>query len=206
MSLLITLHPQNPQANLLRKIVAAVKSGGIIVYPTDSGYALACQMGDKKALDRIRNIRKLDESHHFTLVCRDLSELSTYALVDDSTYRLLKLHLPGPYTFILKATKETPRRLQHSRRKTIGIRIPNHFIAQTILDALNEPLMSTSLTLPDQAINFLEAKTIHDILGHRADIVIDGGNCGLEPTSIIDLSGAQPVILRQGKGDIEAFL
>jgi tRNA threonylcarbamoyl adenosine modification protein (Sua5/YciO/YrdC/YwlC family) len=205
MSMFLTVHPLNPQEYLLQKAVNVIRQGGVIVYPTDSGYALACQIGNKQALDRIRSIRHLDLKHHFTLVCRDLSELSTYALVDNQVYRLLRNNTPGPYTFILKATKEVPRRLQHPKRKTIGLRIPNHIIALALLEILDEPLMSSSLTIPDENINFLEAGTIRDILGHQVDLIIDGGNCGLEPTTVIDLSDGHPVIVREGKGDVEPF-
>jgi len=206
MSVFLTIHPLDPQAHLLRKAAAMVNQGGVIVYPTDSGYALACQIGNKQALDRIRRIRNLDEKHHFTLVCRDLSELSTYAIVTDRIYKILKNYTPGPYTFILKATREVPRRLQHPKRKTIGIRIPDHIIALALLETLDAPLMSTTLTIPGENINFLEAQAINDILANQVDLIIDGGNCGLEPTTVIDLSGESPVILREGKGDIEPFL
>jgi len=206
MSIFLSIHPKNPQEHLLQKAANVIKTGGIIVYPTDSGYALACQIGNKTALDRIRKLRKLDEKHHFTLVCRDLSELSTYAVVNNNAYRILKTYLPGPYTFILKATRETPRRLQHVKRKTIGIRVPNHTIALALLEVLDEPLMSTTLTIPGENINFLEAETIRDVLGHHVELIIDGGNCGLEPTTIIDLSGEAPVVIREGKGDVEPFL
>lgn len=206
MSILLQIHPQNPQEHLLRKAAATVHMGGIIVYPTDSGYALACQIGNKQALDRIRRIRHLDEKHHFTLVCRDLSELSTYAVVNNNVYRLLKTYTPGPYTFLLPATREVPRRLQHAKRKTIGLRIPDHTIALALLEAVDEPLMSTTLTLPNEDINFLEAQAIRDVLGSRVDLIIDGGDCGLEPTSVIDLSGEKPVIIRKGKGDVTPFL
>jgi tRNA threonylcarbamoyl adenosine modification protein (Sua5/YciO/YrdC/YwlC family) len=162
-------------------------------------------LGDKKALDKIRMIRKLDQDHYFTLVCRDLSEISTYAVIDDGVYRILKTYLPGPYTFILKATKETPRRLQNFKRKTIGIRVPNHIIAHALLDMLDEPLMSTTLTIPGENVNILRAQTICDILGNQINLVLDGGDCGLSPTSVIDLSGDSPVIVREGKGDIDAF-
>ena len=206
MSVFLTVHPINPQAYLLSKAAVLVKSGGIIIYPTDSGYALACRLEDKKALDRIRRIRQLDENHLLTLVCRDLSELSSYAVMTDEAYKILKVYTPGPYTFILPATKEMPRRLMHPKRKTIGLRIPNNIIALALLDMLDEPLMSTTLTLPDQDIAFLEARTIQDIVGSQVDVIIDGGSCGLEPTSVIDLSSGPPKILRKGKGDIEPFL
>lgn len=206
MSLFLTIHPMNPQAHLLSKAVVIIKAGGVIVYPTDSGYALACKLGDKKALDRIRQIRHLDEDHKLTLVCRDLSELSTYAMVSDKVYHILKAYTPGPYTFILPATNEIPRRFMHPKRRTIGLRIPDNIIARELLDLLDEPLMSTTLTLPDQEIAFLEAETIRDILGNQVDLIIDGGSCGLEPTTIVDLSGDAPKIIRKGKGDIEPFL
>lgn len=206
MSEFLTIHPLNPQAHLLQKAAAVVNQGGVIVYPTDSGYALACQIGNKQALDRIRRIRNLDEKHHFTLVCRDLSELSTYAVVTNQVYKILKNHTPGPYTFILKATREVPRRLQHPKRKTIGLRIPDHIIALALLETLDAPLMSTTLTIPGENINFLEAQAIQDILANQVDLIIDGGNCGLEPTTMIDLSGESPVVLREGKGDVEPFL
>lgn len=206
MSVFLTVHPLNPQAHMLLKAAAVVNQGGVIVYPTDSGYALACQIGNKQALDRIRRIRNLDEKHHFTLVCRDLSELSTYAVVTNQVYKTLKNYTPGPYTFILKATREVPRRLQHPKRKTIGLRIPDHIIALALLETLDAPLMSTTLTIPGENINFLEAEAIQDILANQVDLIIDGGNCGLEPTSVIDLSGDIPLVLREGKGDIEPFL
>ncbi len=206
MSILLQIHPQNPQEHLLRKAVAVVRQGGVIIYPTDSGYALACQMGQKKALDRIRRIRHLDEKHHFTLVCRDLSELSTYAVVNNPVYRLLRENTPGPYTFLLPATREVPRRLMHPKRKTVGLRIPDHAIALALLEVMDEPLMSTTLTLPGQEVTFMEAQAIRDVLGNSVDLIIDGGNCGLEPTTVVDLSGDKPVIVRQGKGDATPFL
>jgi tRNA threonylcarbamoyl adenosine modification protein (Sua5/YciO/YrdC/YwlC family) len=206
MSDYLVVHLQNPQEYLLRTAVVVVRAGGVIVYPTDSGYALACQIGNKTALDRIRRIKNLNDKHHFTLVCRDLSELSTYAQVTNSVYRILKVYTPGPYTFILPATREVPRRLMHPKRKTIGLRIPDHKIALALLEMLDEPLMSTTLTLPGQQIAFLEAQAIRDVLGHQVDLIIDGGSCGLEPTTMIDLSGDEPVILRKGKGEVEPFL
>ena len=206
MGLFLTIHPINPQAHLLSKAVVLIKAGAVIVYPTDSGYALACRLGDKKALDRIRQIRHLKEDHPLTLVCRDLSELSTYAMVSNPIYHLLKVYTPGPYTFILPATREVPKRFMHPKRKTIGLRIPDNIIAQGLLDLLDEPLMSTTLTLPGEEVAFLEAETIRDILGNQVDLIIDGGSCGLEPTTIVDLSGDAPKIIRKGKGDVEPFL
>lgn len=206
MTVFLTIHPINPQAHLLSKAAVLVKAGSVIVYPTDSGYALACRLGDKKALERIRRIRHLDEAHPLTLVCRDLSELSTYATVSNPVYQILKAHTPGPYTFILPATREVPRKFMHPKRKTIGLRIPDNIIAQEFLALLDEPLMSTTLTLPDEDIAFLEAETIRDVLGNQVDLIIDGGSCGLEPTTVIDLSSDHPKVIRKGKGDVEPFL
>ena len=206
MTVFLTIHPINPQAHLLSKAVVLIQEGSVFVYPTDSGYALACRLGDKKALDRIRRIRHLDENHPLTLVCRDLSELSTYATVSNPVYHILKTHTPGPYTFILPATREVPRKFMHPKRKTIGLRIPDNIIAQELLALLDAPLISTTLTLPDAEVAFLEAETIRDVLGNQVDLIIDGGSCGLEPTTIVDLSGESPKIIRKGKGDVEPFL
>lgn len=200
------IHPDNPQAHLLQKAVEIINQGGVVVYPTDSSYALACRIGEKTALDRIRQIRQLNDKHHFTLVCRDLSELAVYAKVDNATYRILKSHTPGPYTFLLRATHEVPKRLQHPSRKTIGLRIPANKIAQALLEVLDEPLMSTTLILPSSDLPLIEAEAIKDILGKRVDLIIDGGFCGAELTSLIDLLESIPKILRQGKGDITPFL
>jgi len=191
---------------LLRQAAAIIRQGGVVVYPTDTGYALGCHIGDKKALDRIRLIRRLDKDHHFTLICRDLSELSTYARVDNATFRLLKTYTPGPYTFLLNATKEVPKRLQHSNRKTIGLRIPDHAIVQGLLEALDEPLMSTSLTLPDRDIPLIEPEAIKEVLGKQVDLIIDGGYCGQDPSTLVDISEGAPNILRVGKGDPTPFL
>jgi len=199
------IHPENPQGHLIREAAAIVRRGGVIIYPTDSAYALGCQINDKQAIERIRQIRQLDEKHHLTLVCRDLSELSYYAQFDNATYRLLKTNTPGPYTFILKATKEVPRRLQHPKRKTIGLRVPDNAIAQALLESLDEPLISTTLILPGQAAPIVEPQTVRDLLGRRIDLVIEGGACGLEPTTIIDLVDGTPRIIREGKGDISPF-
>lgn len=206
MSLFLRVHPVTPQTHLLRQAAAVIKQGGVIVYPTDSGYALGCHIGDKDALDRIRRIRRLDKNHHFTLICRDLSELSSYAQIDNAAFRILKTHTPGPYTFLLNATKEVPRRLQHPNRKTIGLRIPAHNIAVALLDALDEPLMSTSLILPNTKMPLIEPEAIREVLGKQVDLIIDGGFCGQEPSTLIDLSNGAPKILREGKGDPEPFL
>jgi len=199
------IHPENPQGHLIREAASIVRRGGVIIYPTDSAYALGCQMGDKQAIDRIRRIRQLDEKHNLTLICRDLSELSYYAQFDNIIYRLLKAHTPGPYTFVLKATSEVPRRLQHPKRKTIGLRVPDHPIVQALLEALDEPLISTTLMLPGADAPIVEPQAIRDLLGKRIDLVIDGGPCGVEPTSIIDLVDGAPRIIRAGKGDVTPF-
>lgn len=206
MSQYFRVHPQNPQGHLLRQAVSIIHQDGVIVYPSDTGYALACCIGNKKALDRIRQIRRLDKNHHFTLVCRDLSELSNYAQVDNTTFRILKTYTPGPYTFLLNATKEVPRRLQHPNRKTIGLRIPDHIIASALLETLGEPLMSTSLTLPDRDIPLIEPEAIKEVLGKQVDLILDGGYCGQEPSTLIDLSDGKSKVLRLGKGDPTPFL
>jgi tRNA threonylcarbamoyl adenosine modification protein (Sua5/YciO/YrdC/YwlC family) len=206
MAQLLYIHQETPQIHLLRQAVATIRRGGIIVYPTDSGYALGCQIGDKSALDKIRQLRHLEPKHNFTLVCRDLSELSTYAIIADSVYRILRAYTPGSYTFILPATREVPRRLQHPKRRTIGIRIPNNVIALALLDMLDEPLMSTTLTVPGTETALLEPEAIREVLGERVDMILAGGHCGLEPTTVVDLTKPKPVILRQGKGDSTPFL
>ncbi len=207
MSDFFKIHPDDPQPHLIRRTATMVQRGGIIVYPTDSGYALGCQMGNKAALDRIRTIRQLDKKHPLTLVCRDLSELSLYARIEDTAiYRLLKNYTPGPYTFLLKATHEVPKRLMAPKRKVIGIRIPDHKIALAILEALGEPLLSTTLILPNQKMPLLEPAAIHDMLGQQVDLVVHGGFCGLEPTTVIDLVTGTPSLVRLGKGDPRPFL
>jgi len=183
-----------------------LRSGGVIVYPTDSCYALGCHIGDKEALERIRHIRQTDKDHHFTLVCRDLSAVAKYAQVDNWQYRLLRAHTPGPYTFLLKATKETPRRLKHERRGTIGLRVPDHPVTSLLLQELGEPIMSSTLLLPGDEFPMTDAHEIHQRLGNRVDIVLDGGNCGLEPTSVVDLSGDHAQIVRMGRGDVGPFV
>jgi tRNA threonylcarbamoyl adenosine modification protein (Sua5/YciO/YrdC/YwlC family) len=199
------VHPDNPQARLVRQAVDIIRAGGVIVYPTDSAYALGCQIGDKAALDRIRRIRRLEADHNFTLVCRDLSELATYARVDNTQYRLLRNNTPGPYTFILKATSEVPRRLMHAKRKTVGLRVPENNIAQALLADLGEPLMSVTLILPGDELPLIDPYEIRDTLEHDVDLVIDGGYCGMEPTSVIDLADDLPLVLRVGKGDVTPF-
>jgi len=205
MSEFYQVHPDNPQGRTIKQAVDVLYAGGIIVYPTDSTYALGCHIGDKSALDRIRRIRQLSAQHQFTLVCSDLSELSTYAQVSNSAYRILRAYTPGPYTFILKATPEVPRRLMYPKRKTIGIRVPDNAIAQAILSTMGEPIMSTSLILPgeDQLIDPYEMRMQ---LGKLVDLIIDGGPCGLEPTTMIDLVEGVPSVIREGKGDPDPFL
>lgn len=206
MSQFFQIHPANPQGHLIREAVAILQRGGVIIYPTDSAYALGCQMGNKQAVERLRQIRRLDDRHHFTLLCRDLSELSTYAQVDNPTYRLLKTNTPGPYTFILLATREVPRRLQQPKRKTIGLRVPENPIAQALLEILDEPMLTTTLILPQSDMPMIEPAAMRDILGHQVDLVIDGGPCGLEPTTVVDLVETPPRIIRSGKGDPTPFL
>lgn len=199
------VHPKNPQARLIRQAVEIVRRGGVIAYPTDSSYALGCHIGDKDAMERIRRIRRLDEGHDFTLVCRDLSEVALYARVGNADYRILKANTPGPYTFILPATREVPRRLQNPRRKTIGLRIPEHVIAQALLAELGEPLMSATLTLPGEAQPLAEPDDIRARLEHDVDLVIDGGNCGWEPTTVVELIDGVARVTRSGKGDVAPF-
>ncbi len=182
-----------------------LRGGGVIVYPTDSCYALGCHIGDKAALERIRTIRQTDHNHHFTLVCSDLAEVGKYAVVDNSQYRLLRAHTPGPYTFLLKASRETPRRLKHERRGTIGLRVPDHRVTSLLLTELGEPVMSSTLLLPGEDLPRTDAKDIYERLGHSVDMVLDGGKCGLIPTSVIDLSGDQAIVVRVGRGDVSPF-
>lgn len=205
MSQFFTIHPDNPNPRLIRQAAVMLRDGGIVVYPTDSCYALGCHLDDKDAVTRIRQIRKLDEQHHLTLMCRDLSEISHYARVDNSKFRLLKSNTPGSYTFILGATKEVPRRLQHPRRSTIGIRIPDHPVALALLEELGEPILSSTLILPDEEWPLNDAGRIRELLEKKVELVIDGGTVGVDFTTIIDLTGDKPVLLRRGKGDITPF-
>lgn len=206
MSQFFSIHPENPQARLVKQAVEIIRKGGVVVYPTDSAYALGCHIGDKDALDRIRRIRKLDAHHNFTLVCRDLSELATYARVDNAAYRLIRHATPGPYTFILKATSEVPRRLLHPKRKTVGLRVPDNAIALSLLEELGEPLMSVTLILPGDELPMTDPWDIRQALEHQVDLIIDGGHCGLEATTVVDLYDDIPVILRAGKGDTAPFI
>lgn len=206
MSQFFSIHPDNPQARLIREAVHVIQKGGIVVYPTDSGYALGCQLDNKNALERIRQLRRLDKNHNMTLVCRDLSELSTYAKVNNVIFRLLKSFTPGAYTFILNATNEVPRRMLHPKRRTLGLRIPDNVICLSLLECLDAPLMSTTLILPDAEAPLIEPSAIYDILGNQIDLMIDGGPCGHQPTTVVDLTGDFPVIMREGKGDPKPFL
>ena len=206
MSIYLQLHPVTPQIRFIRQAAACLRGGGVIVYPTDSCYALGCHIGDKTALERIREIRQTDRNHHFTLVCRDLAEVGKYAVVDNWQYRLLRAHTPGPYTFLLKASRETPRRLKHERRGTIGLRVPDHAVTQMLLTELNEPVMSSTLLLPGEDLPRTDAKDIYERLERSVDMVLDGGNCGLDPTSVIDLSGDRAVVVRAGRGDVSPFV
>jgi tRNA threonylcarbamoyl adenosine modification protein (Sua5/YciO/YrdC/YwlC family) len=199
------IHPDNPQARLIRHAADIIREGGVVVYPTDSAYALGCHIGDKNALDRIRRIRKLDDRHNFTLVCRDLSEIAAYAKVDNRAYRLLRHCTPGPYTFILRATSEVPRRLMHPKRKTVGLRVPDNRIAAALLEDLGEPLMSVTLIMPGDELPLIDPYDIRQTLEHDVDLVIDGGYCGMEATTVVDLADDAPVILRAGTGDIAPF-
>ncbi len=200
------IHPDNPQARLIKQAVEVLRSGGVIVYPTDSGYALGCQIGDKNALDRIRRIRGIDDKHYFALVCKDLSELAVYAKVENIAYRMIKAHTPGPYTFILRGTREVPRRLMHPKRKTIGLRVPTNNIALALSEAIGEPIMNTSLILPGHSDMLTDALDIREQLEKTVDLIIDGGFCGDTPTSVIDFTEHTPVIVREGAGDVQDFL
>ena len=205
MSQFFRIHPKNPQLRLINHAAEIVKAGGVIAYPTDSAYALGCHIGDKRALERIRQIRRLDQHHNFTLVCRDLSELGIYARVSNSAYRLIKSATPGPYTFILPATREVPRRLVHAKRKTIGLRVPDNPICEALLSAMGEPLMSSTLMLPGDDYPMTDPMEIRDLLEHQLDLVIDGGFCGMEPTTVINMEDDVPVVSRSGRGDTELF-
>lgn len=206
MSQFFQIHPENPQIRLINQTAEMLRDGAVIVYPTDSAYALGCHLGDKKAIDRIRRIREVDTKHNFTLMCRDLSEISTYAkLSNNSLYRSLNAHTPGAYTFILQATSEVPRRLMHPKRRTIGIRVPSNPIAHMLLDAHHEPIMSSTLILPGDDMPLTDPYDIRDLLEHQVDLVIDGGYCGLEPTTVVDMTGDVPEIMRKGEGDPTPF-
>jgi tRNA threonylcarbamoyl adenosine modification protein (Sua5/YciO/YrdC/YwlC family) len=205
MAELLELHPKNPQVRFVRMAVDVLREHGVIVYPTDSCYALGCLLGAKDAMERIQRIRQTDKHHFFTLVCRDLSEIARYARVDNPRYRLLKAFTPGPYTFVLEATREVPRRLMNEKRRTVGIRVPDHPVVDMLLAELGEPIMSTTLILPGDQLPMTDATEVYGRIGHAVDLVLDGGNCGLEPTTVVDLAGPAPSVLRAGKGDPRPF-
>ncbi|WP_444999769.1 L-threonylcarbamoyladenylate synthase [Halomonas mongoliensis] len=205
MSQFFQLHPDNPQKRLIDQAIQIIRSGGVVAYPTDSGYALGCSLGEKKAIDKIKWLRSLDDKHNFTLVCSDLSEIGTYAKVDNAVFRLLKAHTPGAYTFILQATNEVPRLLLHPKRRSIGVRVPDHAITHALLEALGEPLMSVTLIPVGEELPMTDAEEIRDRFDAHLDLIIDGGACHLEPTSVVDLRELPPKILREGRGDVAPF-
>ncbi len=205
MSQFFQIHPENPQERLIRQAVDIIRKGGVIAYPTDSGYALGCHLGDKKAIERIKRIRRLDNKHNFTLVCSDLSDISTYAKVDNEVYRLLKTYTPGAYTFILDATTEVPRLLLHPKRRSIGVRIPDHKITLALLAELGEPLMSTTMIMPESEYPETDPYEIRQFLEHELDLIIDGGACTMEVTSVLDVREMPPTVIRAGKGDVSDF-
>jgi len=205
MSQFFYVHPDNPQGRLMKQAAEIIRKGGVIVYPTDSGYALGCHIGDKKALDKICRIRDIDKDHNFTLVCKDLSELSEYTRVDNSAFRLLKNNTPGPYTFIFKASKEVPKRLLNPKKRTIGIRVPDNAIVHGLLEALAEPIMSTTLIMPGEQMAEYDPEHIRDMLEHQVDLIINGGHLGEHPTTVIDFSEGDAVIIRVGEGDPSPF-
>jgi len=200
-----SIHPTHPQARLVRRAAEIVRGGGLIAYPTDSCYALGCHLGDARAVERLRRVRRMDARHHLTLMCRDLSEIAAYAIVDDARFRMLKRATPGSYTFILRATREVPRRLAHARRKTIGVRVPGHPVAHALLAELNEPMLSATLLLPGEASPPSEPEEIRARLEHEIDLVVDAGSCGVEASTVIDLTGEEPVVVRAGKGPLALF-
>lgn len=206
MAIIIEIHPVDPQPRRIAKVVETIREGGLIAYPTDSSYAFGCHIGDKRAMDRIRRIRQADKKHNFTLVCSDLSEISTYARVDNWAYRMVKAMTPGAYTFILPATREVPKRLQHPKRRTIGLRVPDHQFVRAVLEALGEPIMSSTLLLPGDDLPLTDPHEIDERIGHDIDLIVDAGPTGIEPTSVIDLSQGTVEVLRVGRGDVSALL
>ncbi len=196
-----SIHPTDPQQRLLARAAEIVARGGLVVYPTDSTYALGCQIGDKSALDRVRQIRRLDRHHHFTIACRDLSEISTYARVSDQNFRILKQLTPGPFTFVLPATREVPRRLVHEKKKTVGLRVPDHPIALGLLEMLEYPLTTTTMQLPGDVVPLADPEEIRERLEHAVDLIIEGGRGGTIPTTVVDLTGDAPAVVRQGLGE-----
>lgn len=205
MSQFFYIHPDNPQPRLIKQAVEMVHKGAVIVYPTDSSYALGCHLDDKAAVDRIRQIREVDERHHLTLVCRDLSELATFAKVDNAQFRLIKGCTPGPFTFILNATRDVPRRLVHPKRLTIGLRVPDNAVAQALLQELDAPLLSSTLIMPGDDMALNDPEEIRDRLEHQVDLILNAGSCEMDSTTVIDLTGDEPVLLRRGRGDVSSF-
>jgi len=205
MSQFFQVHPENPQARLIKQAVEIIRKGGVVVYPTDSSYAVGCHIGDKSAVERIRSLRRLDDKHNFTPVCSDLSQLGLFAKVDTSAFRLLKAHTPGPYTFILSATREVPRMLMHPKRRTIGLRVPAHPIALALLAELGEPLMSSSLIMPGESLPMSDPYEIRERIEHQVDLIIDGGHGGLEASTVVSLTDGDPQVLRVGAGDPQPF-
>lgn len=206
MTQLFKVHPINPQRRLLEQAAAVLREGGVIVYPTDSTYALGCQLANKEALDRIRALRRIEINHEFSLVCRDLSQISNYARVDNQAYRLIRSLTPGPYTFILKATHEAPRRLQDAKKRSVGIRVPDNKIAADLLDVVGEPILSSTLQLPGDELPLTDPEEFRDVIDKRVDLILDGGTCGVEPTTVLDLSRGEVRLVRQGKGDAANIL
>lgn len=205
--MILYMHPENPQARAISQAVEILRKDGILVYPTDSSYAFCCVIGNQQGMERIRRIREVDDDHFFSLVCRDLSELATYAMVDNSQYRLLRAVLPGPYTFVLKGSKDIPKKLLTPKRKTIGLRVPDHQITKDLLEALGEPILSTTVTLPNYSVEDLrEIYQIEDLLEKRVDAIIDAGDCSHSPTTVIDLTSGVPEIIREGAGPIDIFI
>ncbi len=202
MSQYFVVHPTHPQRRLVERAAEIVRGGGVLVYPTDSAYAVGCHLGDKTAVERIRNLRRLPRDHLLTLACRDLSELATYARVDNTSYRIVRHYLPGPYTFVLPATRDVPRRLLHQQRKTIGLRVPDHPIAQHLLAALGEPLMSTTLILPGEDLPVTDVEERRGVLEHAVDVIVNGGTGGVQATTVVDLTSGQLEIVRQGAGEL----
>jgi tRNA threonylcarbamoyl adenosine modification protein (Sua5/YciO/YrdC/YwlC family) len=199
------IHPENPQARLIKQAVGIIRAGGVVVYPTDSSYAMGCQIGDKSAIERVRRLRQLDDKHNFTLICSDLSQLGLFAKIDTGTFRLLKAHLPGPYTFILNATREVPRLLMHPKRRTIGLRVPDHPIVQALLEELGEPLMSVTLVMPGETVPMSDPYEIRQLLEHQVDLIIDGGHGGVSASTVINLADGEPEVVRVGCGDPTPF-
>lgn len=206
MSQFFQIHPDNPQSRLVKQAAEIIRQGGLVVIPTDCAYALACRIGDKKATERVQRLRQLNSSHNFTLLCRDLSELAEFAKVDNSQYRQLKAHTPGAYTFILEATKQVPKLLMNPKKRTIGIRVPSNAIAMALLAEMNEPLMTTSLIMPGDELPLSDPYDIRQLLEHDVDLVIDGGYCGVEATTVVDMTDEMPVVLRQGLGETATLL